>query len=199
MKLPKSKFILDACCGPRMMWVDKNHPNALYIDVRKEGKGFVESRDKREIKPDMIADFTNLPFDHKFKLIVWDPPHLIAKSMKGILTKTFGCLNAETWPKMFQDGFNELWDHLEDYGILVFKFNNYDVKFSKILKLFHTQPLIKNIVSNNKRSVTKWFLFMKIPKLSPCCNSEIEIHGEGITSQGEHYKMETCIQCGKEI
>ena len=35
------KFILDACCGGRMMWFNKNHPNCLYIDIRKEEKGYI--------------------------------------------------------------------------------------------------------------------------------------------------------------
>jgi hypothetical protein len=28
--------VLDACCGPRMMWFDKNDPRALFIDRRRE-------------------------------------------------------------------------------------------------------------------------------------------------------------------
>lgn len=31
-----NKFILDACCGPKAMWYNKNHPNAIYIDNRYE-------------------------------------------------------------------------------------------------------------------------------------------------------------------
>lgn len=33
------KVILDACCGGRMMWYNKKHPNAIYIDIRKTKKG----------------------------------------------------------------------------------------------------------------------------------------------------------------
>jgi len=29
------KKILDACCGGRMCWINKMHPNALYVDIRK--------------------------------------------------------------------------------------------------------------------------------------------------------------------
>lgn len=28
--------ILDACCGGRMFYFDKDHPNILYIDRRRE-------------------------------------------------------------------------------------------------------------------------------------------------------------------
>lgn len=32
----KDKIILDACCGPRMMWFNKHHPSAIYMDIRRE-------------------------------------------------------------------------------------------------------------------------------------------------------------------
>lgn len=83
----KDKFILDACCGPRMMWFNKRHPNTLYIDIRREN--FIASGgDKIIIDPDMIADFRNLPFpDKSFKLVVWDPPHMKTLSTNGYETK----------------------------------------------------------------------------------------------------------------
>lgn len=28
--------ILDACCGSRMFWFDKNNPNVLFMDKRNE-------------------------------------------------------------------------------------------------------------------------------------------------------------------
>ena len=30
------KLILDACCGPRMMWFDKQNPLAMFMDIRDE-------------------------------------------------------------------------------------------------------------------------------------------------------------------
>ncbi len=60
----KNKFILDACCGGRMMWFNKKHPNVLYIDNRKEEKGFLKQRpnfDGLEIEwKDM--NFVNPPY-----------------------------------------------------------------------------------------------------------------------------------------
>jgi len=159
------KFILDACCGARLMWVNKNHSNTLYIDVRKEEKGFLPSRPTREINPDVIADFRDLSFlgDKKFKLIVWDPPHLLGKNYKSRITKNYGFLLADSFDSDFKTGFAELWNHLEDYGVLIFKFNDYHIPFKRVLSLFHTQPLFQNTISKNKDSKTKWFCFMKIP------------------------------------
>ena len=165
-KLLKEKFVLDACCGPRFMWFDKKHPNTLYIDNRREKKGFIEARPNCEISPDMIADFRDLPFPEKsFKLIVWDPPHIFRKNFhpKHDITKKYGIMNKETWKEDYSKGFRELWRVLDDYGILIFKFNTNNVLFSTVLKLFPVRPLFGNRVSNNKNSSTKWFTFMKIP------------------------------------
>ncbi len=165
MELPKDKFILDACCGARMMWFDKQHPNALYIDIREEEKGFVVSRPNREIKPDLKSDFRDLPFaDNSFKLVVWDPPHLIGKNYSGALTKTFGQIIPDTFDYDYSKGFKELWRVLEDYGILIFKFNDYSISFKRVLKLFPVEPLFGNTVSTKKGKSTKWFTFMKIPE-----------------------------------
>ncbi len=74
----KNKFILDACCSNRMFWLNKKHPNTLYIDIREEEKGLCPERHEFHIKPDMLADYRNLPFENnKFKLIIWDPPHIV--------------------------------------------------------------------------------------------------------------------------
>ena len=61
-------FVLDACCGPRMMWFDKADPRALFIDKRQEthamnryGEGSV-NRSPAVIAPDVVADFTSMPF-----------------------------------------------------------------------------------------------------------------------------------------
>lgn len=160
----KDKFILDACCGARYMWTNKHHPNTVYIDVRKEEKGFDTNRPNLEINPDIIADFRDLPFDDKsFKLIVWDPPHLLGKNYKSRMTRRFGFLLADSWRSDFEKGFDELWRCLKDYGVLIFKFNDSSLDFKKVLKLFPVSPLFANIKNKSKTSTTKWFTFMKIP------------------------------------
>lgn len=35
-RMGTQKLILDATCANRSIWFNKNHPNALYMDVRKE-------------------------------------------------------------------------------------------------------------------------------------------------------------------
>lgn len=163
----KNKFILDACCGPRMMWFDKQHPNTIFMDIREEEKGFIDNRPNREIKPDLVGDFRDLPGtikNKKFKLIVWDPPHLLGKNYGSRITKTYGILLADSWRADFKKGFEELWNVLDDNGTLIFKFNDYHIPFQKVLELFPVKPLFGNTVNTKKRKSSKWFCFMKIPK-----------------------------------
>lgn len=167
----KDKIILDACCGCRMMWFNKKHPNCLYIDIRKEPRDFIKEKGivkgHWEVAPDLIADFRNLPpkiKEMKFKLIVWDVPHFKANKLTGTLLKKFGGLNPMTWREDLSKGFRELWSVLEDYGILLFKFSSYHIKFKEVLALFPEPPLFFNRVNATAgKSETKWFCFMKIP------------------------------------
>lgn len=77
------KKILDVTCGGRSIWFNKKHPLVLYCDkerrhhtgVWKSGNGVSERT--IDVSPDVIADFTDLPFDdNSFSLVVFDPPHL---------------------------------------------------------------------------------------------------------------------------
>jgi len=164
------KFILDACCGGRMMWTNKQHPNVLYIDIRKEVKGLVKSRPNFEVNPDVIMDFRALELPAKsFKLVVWDPPHGLTFSDSSIMKKKFGCLVAETWQSDLEKGFREIWRVLDDYGVLVFKWNDMEIPYKKVLAKFSEEPLFYNITAGPKTLETKgtrsyWFCFMKIPK-----------------------------------
>ena len=159
------KFILDAGCGGKHIWFNKKHPNTLYIDKRQEDKGYIKGRKNWECKPDMIANFKNLPFeDKRFKLIVWDPPHLKGKSQTGYMTKKYGILHPETWQEELRLGFKELWRVLDDYGVLTLKFNDFSCSFKELLKQFPIEPLYGTRTVQKSRSETRWFCFMKIPK-----------------------------------
>ena len=163
----KDKFILDACCGGKMMWKNKNHPNAVYIDIRKEPAGFVgEGRhhDNDKIDPTYVMDFRKMDFpDKSFKLIVFEPPHLSKLGKTSIFRAIYGCLDQTNWKTDLQAGFSECWRVLDDYGTLIFKWSDSEIPFKEVLKLIPHQPLFGNTTNYKATSVTKWFCFMKIP------------------------------------
>lgn len=156
----KDKFILDACCGGRMFWFNKHHPNTIYIDQRTLPKGIIKQRPEFHVAPDLIADFRDLPYDDQsFRLIVWDPPHLKSLGENSMLRKKYGVLFA-SWREDIQDGFNELWRVLENMGVLIFKWNAREIPVNDVLELFHTKPLFGH--TTGSKSQTHWLCFMKI-------------------------------------
>lgn len=87
--------VLDVCCGSRMFWFDKQNRLSTFIDIRSEEHTLCDGR-KLTIKPDLIADFRQLPFeDNQFYHVVFDPPHLIGAGKNGWLAKKYGSLDAE--------------------------------------------------------------------------------------------------------
>ena len=158
------KLILDACCGGRMFWFNKHHPNTLYVDNRQEKNGFYNNPGHK-VEPDKIMDFRKLELEDKsFKLIVFDPPHLVSNCKTGAIAKEYGVLSPETWKEDIKKGFNECWRVLDDYGTLIFKWNECSIKRKEILNLIEKEPLFGHQVG--ARLKTHWFCFMKIPEFA---------------------------------
>ena len=151
-------------CGGRTIWFQKNHPSCLYIDNRVEHKGFIKERPNFEVKPDMFMDFTQLGFkDNTFKLVCWDPPHLIRIGKTSWMYKKYSKLE-HGFEETIRKGFKEAFRVLEDYGVLIFKWNERDVPLSKILSLSEIKPLFGH--TTGSKSLTHWITFMKIPSQS---------------------------------
>lgn len=157
------KIILDACCGGRMFWFNKTHPNCVYIDERVCPKGHYKEKPNHNVEPDVVMDFRKMDFpDKSFKLVVFDPPHLKTLGDTSKFKKDYGRLNKNTWKKDIKRGFDECWRVLDDYGILIFKWNQYEIKKREILSVIEKQPLFGHPTGN--RLNTNWFCFMKIPQ-----------------------------------
>lgn len=171
----KDKPILDACCGGRMFYFDKENPNVLFQDIREldthlcDGRHFV-------VKPDVVADFRSMPYpDNTFRMVVFDPPHL----MRNVKDSTFddiyskggkaapvgwqeikyGSLGNNDWQETLRLGFKECFRVLKPCGFLIFKWNDTDKPVSEILKLTDQKPILGHL--SGKRSNTHWILFMK--------------------------------------
>jgi hypothetical protein len=73
--------VLDACCGSRAFWFQHDDTRALFIDNRSatyridSGTPGTTGRSDIVIDPDLVADFTAMPFlSESFHLVVFDPP-----------------------------------------------------------------------------------------------------------------------------
>lgn len=148
--------ILDACCGSRMFWYDKQNKDTTYVDIRKYYEK-LPSGHVVDVKPDIMADFTDLPFgDNEFDLIVFDPPHLIQAGHNSWLAKKYGKLDKDTWPEIILQGFSERNRVLAPNGTLIFKWNDNQIHVKDILKVIGRVPLF-----GDKRGATRWLVFNK--------------------------------------
>lgn len=149
------KRILDATCGSRMIWFDKENPDVVYMDNRELTDILCDGR-VLNINPDVVADFRDMPFeDNTFYLVVFDPPHLIKAGKNSWLAKKYGVLS-QNWKQDIAQGFRECMRVLKPNGILIFKWNEEQVKLSEVLKAIDQKPLF-----GNRRSKTHWLVFMK--------------------------------------
>lgn len=154
----EGKVILDACCGSKMFWFNKNHPNALYVDKRKEEVRVCDGRTVR-ISPDLIADFKSLPFkDRSFHLVVFDPPHLRGAGKKGWQAVKYGTLGTD-WKSELSQGFRECYRVLKKNGTLIFKWNEESIKVNEVISIVGVEPLIGH--RTRQASKTIWLTFFK--------------------------------------
>lgn len=152
--------VLDACCGGRMFWFDKQNPLALYCDIRKGEYELCDGR-KFSVSPDMIADFRNLPFDDEsFSLVVFDPPHLLKIGGSSWMAQKYGALDKDNWQDDIKKGFSECMRVLKPNGTLVFKWNERDIKLSELLKVIGQEPLFGHTTTKS-RNTTYWMCFLK--------------------------------------
>ena len=160
---PQEKKILDVCCGGRMFWFNKKHPNAIFVDRRvvkpiMVGKG--RNARKFSCEPDMVMDFRDLKFaDNSFNLVVFDPPHYTKAGEKSYMAQKYGTLD-ETWEEDLRKGFAECFRVLKPNGVLIFKWSSFFVPLRKILQLTHVKPLFGHI--SGKAQKTHWVTFMKL-------------------------------------
>lgn len=155
------KIILDDCCGSRMFWFDKKNPYVLFQDIRDAEYVLCDGR-KLEVHPDVVADFTAMPYsDSSFKLVVFDPPHLDNANEGAYMAQKYGTLRRFKWQEDIKRGFSECMRVLEPNGILIFKWNETRIPVRRILEIINERPLFGH--KSGKASKTHWMCFMKLP------------------------------------
>lgn len=151
--------VLDPCAGSRMMWFDKEDPRALFGDIRSESHVLCDGR-VLDINPDMLLDFRDLPFDDGvFRLVVFDPPHLLRVGPASWLAKKYGALDRDTWQTDLRAGFSECFRVLKPEGVLIFKWSEVQVPLREVLSLTDQVPLFGH--ASGKAAKTHWMTFMK--------------------------------------
>lgn len=156
------KKILDVCCGGRMFWFNKKHPNALYLDNRTMAPKKLTNGATLSVAPDMVMDFRKLEFsDNLFMAVVFDPPHVKWRSSNGWMADKYGQLDRKTWQNDLRAGFKECFRVLKPNGILIFKWCEIDIPLKEILALTPIAPLFGH--PSGKAQKTHWVCFMKIP------------------------------------
>lgn len=160
------KRVLDACCGSRMMWLNKMDPRAIFGDRRREvltvtdnSHGNASGTRTLRIEPDTLMDFRAMPFeDGAFRLVAFDPPHLESAGPRSWLAAKYGKLSPD-WRLDITAGFAECFRVLEPEGVLVFKWNEVQVKLREVLALTPHRPLFGQI--SGRSGMTHWLVFIK--------------------------------------
>lgn len=150
--------ILDACCGPRMFWYDKDRQDTIYMDIRE---GDYAWRDRTwGVHPDVIGDFRHIPFpDNRFALVVFDPPHVTHGSDASIINSKYGRLDRETWKADIKAGLRECLRVCKVGGFVNFKWSETEIALSEVTPLFPCTPLY-----GQRRDIgrsTYWAVFRK--------------------------------------
>lgn len=157
------KLILDVTCGARSIWFQKNESHTIYCDRRKEEYDACFGKDLKHrhlsIDPDVICDFTELPFpDNTFKLVVFDPPHVANFNENAWLTKRYGTLK-DGWQEMLRKGFKECMRVLSIGGVLIFKWSDVSISTREVINVLGQNPLFGH--RSGKKMNTHWLCFMK--------------------------------------
>ena len=148
--------ILDACCGSRMFWHEKELSFVDYQDNRSLSTTLCDGR-KLEIKPSLMGDVTDMFYikDGAYDMVVFDPPHLKNGGDNAWIILKYGRL-PEEWKLFMKTAFVECFRVLKDGGTLVFKWNGEQIPFAEVVKLSPYKPIF-----GDKRAKTRRTVFVK--------------------------------------
>ncbi len=177
--------ILDACCGGRQWWWEKNHPLAVYMDKRVAPPGSKWHRPNWSCEPDVLDDFRAMSFaDGTFQLVLFDPPHIVREepSLASQFVMQYGCLPRATEQEDLRLGFSECWRVLAPGGTLVFKWAG---SLERVEPHFPAVPIVgTRQLPKGQGMGARWIIFYK--PLPTCCTVGPEaLHLPGCPESGE--------------
>ena len=162
-RIVRLPLVLVACCGSRLFWFDPADDRTIFMDKRTGAYPITRySRPNAKaviVNPDIIGDFTALPFpDESFLVVVFDPPHLSKIGDSSTMAKVYGKLFGD-WKGTIGDGFKECFRVLKPGGTLIFKWCEFEIPVAEVLALTLQKPLFGN--KYGKRSKSHWIVFLK--------------------------------------
>lgn len=158
MNMNTGKRVLDPCCGSRMFWFDRENPEVLFGDIRREEHILCDGR-SLSINPDVDVDFRAMQFeDESFNLVVFDPPHLRHAGDSSWMKAKYGRLS-DDWRADLSAGFSECFRVLKTGGTLVFKWNETQIKVKEVLALAPRAPLFGHV--SGRKGLTHWVVWLK--------------------------------------
>jgi SAM-dependent methyltransferase len=111
------------------------------------------------IHPDIALDFRALPFqDEAFKLVVFDPPHLVRAWPRSWLVAKYGKLG-ENWQDDLRRGFSECFRVLAPDGVLIFKWSEHQISKRAAIACAPYPPLFGHPTGRSGK--THWCVFMR--------------------------------------
>ena len=163
--------ILDATCGFKGIWYQKNHPFVTFMDKRSGKFRFTDTNNYTafndrtyKVNPDVVSTWENAPFpDNYFDMIVFDPPHLIIDRNKKppAMTQAYGYLFSDNWRMELKNGLKKLFELLKPEGIFILKWCENSVKVDEIIKLVPYPPLFGSNTKSKGHTANFWIVFLK--------------------------------------
>lgn len=86
--------------------------------------------------------------------------YLLKVGKNSWLAKKYGKLT-EDWPRVIKKGIDECFRVLDDYGVLIFKWNEDQITVREVLSAINRQPLFGH--TTGRHGKTMWMCFMKLP------------------------------------
>lgn len=147
--------IVDLTAGDRAIWFNKDHPLAVFVDIRES----VEPTFVMDAKATCLAD------DH-FDLVVFDPPH-VNFGKNGKMSKNYGHHTTKEIKELIAGVSKEAHRISKHNGLMAFKWNDHDQKIEKVLAMMpHWEPLFGHVVSARKATranKTYWVMLRRRP------------------------------------
>lgn len=150
--------ILDMSAGNRAIWIEKQYPDAIFVDLRQV------------VRPDIVADTRRLPFaDGIFDLVVFDPPHH-AFNDRSVMSKTYGAISTVAMKETISVSAIEAARVSKPGALMALKWNDGDYKLGKALELIgrnwlalfgHQVSTKMKRPSRNQWSSTYWIMLLR--------------------------------------